>query len=144
MKALHHLCVAARIENLSVLRAFVRSAASRLDADADAVADMLLAVDEAATNIIVHGYAGCGGSIEVSVELSADALTVRLRDQADPFDPRCLPVPDLSVPLEQRRPGGLGVHLMRQLVDEVRYRSGGAHGNELTLVKRLHSPPRTE
>jgi serine/threonine-protein kinase RsbW len=140
MTARHYLRVAARLENLSVVRDFVRSAARQQAADAGAVADMVLAVDEAATNIIVHGYAGCGGSIEVSVEHTADALTVQLRDQADPFDPRCVPAPNLSVPLEQRQPGGLGVHLMRQLVDEVRYRPGDAHGNELTLVKRLHSP----
>lgn len=136
----HRLRVAARLENLSAVRGFVGTAASELGLEPDRVADVLLAVDEAATNTVVHGYGECGGSIEVTVERTAEALIVRLRDEADPFDPHCVPAPDLSVPLEQRRPGGLGIHLMRQLVDEVHHRATGAHENELTLVKKFRPP----
>jgi anti-sigma regulatory factor (Ser/Thr protein kinase) len=125
------------LENLSAVRGFVRTAASELGLDADRLADVLLAVDEAATNTVVHGYRECGGNIEVSVERTTEALLIRLRDEADPFDPHCMPRPDVDAPLERRRPGGLGVHLMRMLVDEVHHRTLGAHGNELTLVKRF-------
>jgi serine/threonine-protein kinase RsbW len=133
------LRVPARLENLSGMREFVRSAAAGLAVDPDAVADVLLAVDEAATNIIVHGYRGCGGIIELSVERTDEALVVRLLDACDPFDPCCVAPPDLAVPLEQRRPGGLGIHLMRHMVDEVRHRATGEGGNELTLIKRLRT-----
>ncbi len=110
---------------------------AKLESLSDIRGDMLLAVDEAATNIIVHGYGECGGSIAVSVERLADELIVQLRDEADPFDPHCVPAPDLRMPLEERGPGGLGIFLMRQLVDEVRHRTIGVRGNELTLVKKL-------
>jgi serine/threonine-protein kinase RsbW len=137
MAAAPPLRVAARLENLSGVREFVRSTAAGLAVDPDTVTDVLLAVDEAVTNIIVHGYRGCGGIIELSVKRTDEALVVRLRDECDPFDPCCVAPPDLGVPLEQRRPGGLGIHLMRHMVDEVHHRTTGEGGNELTLVKRL-------
>jgi serine/threonine-protein kinase RsbW len=130
------LRIPARLEHLGEVRRFVWEASLALNVEPDIVSDMLLAVDEATTNIIVHGYRGCRGTIEVVVEHASGALVVRLRDEADPFDPCCVPPPDLDLPLEQREPGGLGVHLMRQVVDEVSHRPMGERGNELTLVKK--------
>ena len=67
--------------------------------------DVLLAVDEAATNVVVHGYQGREGVIEIEVLREGDALVIRLRDEAEPFDPTSLPPPDLAVPLaEHGRP----------------------------------------
>ncbi len=62
----------------------------------------VLAVDELAANTIVHGYRGQPGTIEVEIERTAEALMVRRRDQAPPFDPTRLAEPDTSLPLEQR------------------------------------------
>jgi serine/threonine-protein kinase RsbW len=107
-----------------------------LGVDAATIPDVVLAVDEAATNIILHGYQGQEGIIEIEVEQEGDALVVRLRDEAVPFDPTSVPLPDLTVPLEQRAPGGLGIYLIRQVMDEVAYRITSQGGNELTLVKR--------
>jgi serine/threonine-protein kinase RsbW len=121
--------------NLREIRRFVTEAATALGADQDVVFDLVLAVDEAATNIIVHGYQGETGSIEIEVGQQGDALVVRLRDRAAPFDPSNVPPPDLTVPLEERSPGGLGVHMIRRLVDRVIHRVPSQGGNELTLVK---------
>jgi serine/threonine-protein kinase RsbW len=100
------------------------------------VDDILLAVDEAATNIIVHGYRGQPGDIEIEVENQDGSLAVSLRDKAPPFDPTRVPMPDLSLPLDQRPFGGMGVHLMRQCMDDVIYRAPPQGGNELILVKK--------
>jgi len=137
MVAESHLCMAANLENLSAIREFVRQSASAFQVEADSVCDILLAVDEAATNIIVHGYRGCEGTIEIDVECLEDALVVRLRDEANPFDPRCVPAADVELPLEQRAPGGLGIHLMRRVVDDVGHCLTARGGNELTLVKKM-------
>ncbi len=63
-------------------------------------------------------------------------VMIRLRDLAPVFDPTRVPPPDLSVPLFDRQPGGLGIHLMRQSVDELRHRPRPGGGNELIMVKR--------
>jgi len=123
-------------ENLAVIRRFVEEMSQDLGADQAATDDMIQAVDEAVTNIIVHGYAGRSGMIEIQVKRDRDSLVVCLRDQAPRFDPTTLPPPDLISPLEKRRLGGLGVYLIRQFVDQVHYRAMPQGGNELTLVKR--------
>ncbi len=130
------LRIAAELKNLSTIRTFVEEEASALGADPKAVADMLLAVDEAATNIIVHGYQGRPGEIEIDVSRRGRNLVVRLRDQAEPFDPNQVPAPDLTLPLEKRPIGGLGVYLITRLVDEMQHRIRPEGGNELILVKK--------
>jgi signal transduction histidine kinase len=126
----------AELDRLAAIRSFIEEAANRFQVEPDAVDDMLLAVDEAATNIIVHGYRGQPGAIEIEVEKQDGSLAVSLRDQAPPFDPTTVPVPDLSLPLDQRPFGGMGVYLMRQSMDEVIYRVSPQGGNELILVKK--------
>ena len=126
----------AGLDDLAQIRRFVEGAATQGGGDPVRVADMLLALNEAATNIIVHGYHGAPGSLEVEVEYDSDALTVRLRDQAPAFDPALAPVPDVTLPLDRRPLGGMGVHMMRQLTDELSYRTSFDGWNELILVKR--------
>jgi len=131
------LTVAARTENLARVRCFVRAAAAELGANPDAVDDLVLAVDEVVTNVIMHGYQNREGTVDVEIERKGDDAIVRVRDQAPPFDPTRVPEPDLNVPLEERPVGGLGVFLIRQMVDEMRYRAGIQGGNELTLIKHM-------
>jgi anti-sigma regulatory factor (Ser/Thr protein kinase) len=72
----------------------------------------------------------------VEVRQAGDDLAVTLRDRAPAFDPTLVPEPDVSLPLEQRPVGGLGIYLSRRLVDDMRYRARPGGGNETTLVKR--------
>jgi serine/threonine-protein kinase RsbW len=129
------LRVSAELENLSVIRTFVTERGMALGANLDALYDVVLAVDEAATNIVVHGYQGRAGTIEIEVGLEGQALVVCLRDQAAFFDLHAVPLPDPSLPLEKRPLGGLGVYMMKQLVDRVIHRVPSQGGNELTLIK---------
>jgi serine/threonine-protein kinase RsbW len=130
------LRVAARLESLGQIRRFVQEAAMARDAGPVALRHILLAVDEASTNIIVHGYHGEDGTIEVEVAREGESLRIRLRDTADPFDPTAVPPPDLTVPLAERPIGGLGIQLLREAMDEVSHRITPEGGNELTLVRR--------
>jgi serine/threonine-protein kinase RsbW len=129
------LVVTAERKNLAEIRRFIEEKARALPVDPEVIADMVLAVDEAATNIIVHGYQGQPGEIQVEISYEGGALVVRLSDQAPLFDPTQVPPPDLDLPLEQRRFGGLGIHLTRQCMDEVSYCISGEGCNELTLRK---------
>jgi anti-sigma regulatory factor (Ser/Thr protein kinase) len=131
------LRVPAEPGELSRIRRFVETQATELGADAGSVADVVQAVDESVTNIIKHGYRGQGGVVEVAVGTDGPALVVRLRDNAPSFDPTLVPTPDLDVPIERRRLGGMGVYLTRELTDEVRHDSPRGWSNELTLVKRV-------
>jgi serine/threonine-protein kinase RsbW len=128
--------------NLSVVRRFVEEQATELGADPDTAYDLVQAVDESVTNIIQHGYRGLDGEVEVEVGSVGSRLEIRIRDHAPPFDPTRVPAPDLEVPIHRRPLGGMGVHLMRELTDEVRY--GTPHGwtNELTLIRSIgHTTP---
>lgn len=133
------LRVSAEPMNLARIRHFVEEQAVELGADETMVGDIIQAVDESVTNIIVHGYRGTRGIVEVEVRLAAGALVIQLRDHAPPFDPTGVPRPDLDLPLERRPLGGMGVHLTRELTDEATYRRPDGWGNELTLIKRIHS-----
>jgi serine/threonine-protein kinase RsbW len=131
-----YLCIAADLKNLATIRRFVEGTARSGGGDPQAIADVLIAVNEAATNIILHGYRGQPGTIEVEVVVDQDALVVCLRDRAPQYDPTSAPDPDFMLPLEQRPFGGLGVYMMRQVTDELTYRTTGDGRNELILVKK--------
>jgi anti-sigma regulatory factor (Ser/Thr protein kinase) len=98
---------------------------------------MNLALEEVVTNVISHGYQGRDDQwITVEVVLAAGEVTARVEDAAPAFDPLQLPPPDVTVPLERRRPGGLGIYLSRNVLDGLHYtRIGGK--NRLDLRKRL-------
>jgi anti-sigma regulatory factor (Ser/Thr protein kinase) len=127
---------AAELTDLASIRGFLEAAATDLGADALAIRDLVIAANEAVANIIRHGYRGTPGPIEVIVEREPGSIVVRLRDEAAVFDPTTYPRPDLAA-LEERRAGGLGIHLTQTSVDEVTHLPLHGSGNELTLVKRL-------
>jgi serine/threonine-protein kinase RsbW len=114
----------ARLDSLPALSDFVAGASRTLGIDAQSAYKLQLAVEEACANVIQHGAAGAlpgQHSIAVDVCRSARTCTVTLRDRGRPFDPTSLPPPDLSPQLRKRRPGGLGIYLIRRLMDEVSY-----------------------
>jgi len=132
------LSISAELRNLATIRRFVSETATNLEAGRAAIEDMIQAVDESATNVIVHGYGGQPGTIEIEVTREGDDLVVRIRDYAPPFDPTTHPSPDLTLPLERRRFGGLGIHLSRKCTDAVIYRVTSDGANELTLLKKAY------
>ena len=131
------LRIAAELKNLSLIRRFVEETAAYLGADQVTIADMILATDEAATNVIVHGYQDQPGMIEIELRRNEDTIVIYLRDQSAPFDPTSVPAPDVTQPLEERSPGGMGIHLMRQLMDDVSHHVTSKGGNELIMTKSI-------
>lgn len=131
-----NMVTTADVINLSTIREFIEFAARMFGADRNASADIVLAVDEAASNIILHGYSRAPGIIEVLIECQEGVMKVRLRDQAPPFDPTSAAPPNLDLPLEERPLGGLGIHLMRKLTDRIEYTRSPDGANLLTLYKR--------
>jgi serine/threonine-protein kinase RsbW len=137
------LRVAADLDRLAEVRQFVRDAAASADAPIDCLDDLVQAVDEASTNTIVHGYRGRPGWLEITIGFDADRCVVTIEDEAAAFDPTTVPEPDLSVPPERRKPGGMGVHLIRKATDSFAHRARPGGGNILTLVRSL-APGRKE
>ena len=91
----------------------------------------------AAYNIIEHAYGGEGDDIlEIRCDVSNEVLTISIHDWGKPFDPSNVPDPKLDEGLFERRIGGLGVYLMRKLMDSVGYVPSSESGNILTLTKR--------
>ena len=127
----------ADLKNLAKIRDFVEERAAGLGAPSSVVEDLVLATDEAVTNVIVHGYKGREEGLEVEVTREATDIFVFVRDQAPPFDSASVGDPDLDSPLEQRQPGGLGIYLMRQYTDQVSHRITPQGGNELVLRKSI-------
>lgn len=123
---------------LSTVRTFVttmiqKSGLSRQDEN-----KIVLAVDEAVTNIIEHGYEkDQSGTIEIEIESSAQSFIVSIRDEGKFFNPELAPDPDIMEHLKMGKKKGLGIFLMRQIMDEVKYRFKGGVKNELTLVKHI-------
>ncbi len=129
--------VPADLRRLQEVRAFVRTCALEASAPHTSVEDLVHAVDEAATNIIVHGYAGRKGWLDVAVSPEPGQLVVTLQDEAPVFDPTAVPQPDMTVPPDQRRPGGMGIHLIRLATDGFAHGPRPGGGNILTLKRTL-------
>jgi anti-sigma regulatory factor (Ser/Thr protein kinase) len=92
--------------------------------DARAVHHVALVIDEILTNVATHG--GCPDApATVALEVQPDRISGEIGDFGKPFDPRTGPAPDFGAPLEERRIGGLGLHLVRQLTSVLEYRSDG-------------------
>ncbi len=128
---------AAELSVLAEFREFIEKNCAELQVDDDTCYDLKLAVDEACTNIIQHGYADMNpGSIMLELRATPDEVKVRITDFGHPFEPSSAPVPDIEAPLEERSLGGFGLFFIYQTMDKVDYRTG-EEGNCLILTKRL-------
>ena len=104
--------------------------------DTDMMA-VTLALDEVVTNIILHGYDDdADHEIRVTMAVEGGVLTIEVEDDARHFDPLQAPPPDLDLPIEERPVGGLGIHLVRTLMETVEYQRRGGR-NVLTMRKRI-------
>ena len=132
------LQVPSSTENLAMIRDFVNGIGVRAGMPASEVAKLELAVDEACANVIEHAY-GPEVTKEVSVRATLDDDTVQIDvvDTGKAFDPALIPTLSLDDLVAGRRSGGLGMRLMKTLMDEVHYKVIPGHKNELRMIKRL-------
>lgn len=129
--------VPAEWPSLARLMAFIEKTADHLSLTAEQTYVLRLIVEEIATNIIKYGYdEHSPGPIQVVCTDDDGQLQVTIRDQGHPFDPDECPTPDLSDDLMNRTIGGLGIFLVRELVDHLAYTHDDSSGwNELTIVR---------
>lgn len=128
---------AAELDSLGYFRVFVDDVCRAHNIDEDTAYDLKLAVDEACTNVVQHGYAGMNpGSIMLDVHVGEEEVEVRLTDFGHPFEPSSVPKPDITLPLEERPAGGFGLFFIYETMDEVDYVSN-EEGNTLILRKRI-------
>ena len=131
------LKVKAKLENLAVIGNFITEAMKQFGIEQETF-QVQLAVDEACTNIIQHAYSGDSEkSIRILCSMSGNDLVIQLRDWGKPFDPHSVPPPELDSELSERKLGGLGIFLMRQMMNEVRYVFHPRRYNELIMIKHL-------
>jgi serine/threonine-protein kinase RsbW len=137
----HRITRAAYLEALNDFRGFLKERCTgRVGVTEEILYDLQLAVDEACTNIITHGYAGMDpGSIILDLELNPDQITIFLTDFGHAFEPDNAPVPDPNQPIEERELGGFGLFFIQQSVDEMKYGTS-EDGNTMTLIKYLAKP----
>lgn len=101
-----------------------------------------LAVDEAATNVLEHGQPGPQGLFEVMVSHSPDRISIELLDNGTPFDPTLLDPAAPKAPLNERSTRGLGLVLLREMCDELKYHRGEDGTNHLQITTYFSpSPP---
>jgi serine/threonine-protein kinase RsbW len=124
------------VASLETIYAFVREFLAAHGIGADAAYDVDLIAEELFTNMVKYGR---GGEPEISIALdwSPPTLTFCIRDfGADRFDPTQAPEVDTSRPIQERRAGGLGIHLVRRMADRLQY-AYEDHGNTIRVTKRL-------
>ncbi len=137
--------ICARRESLPLALAAVDEFCRAARADRETAFALRLVVEEVCMNLIEHGYAGrSAGEIGLGFEQSEGELVVTIRDHGVPFDPAQAPQPDLISSAEARPIGGLGWHLIKNMIDEVDYRSDPQRGNELRLIRRKRVAPHTQ
>jgi serine/threonine-protein kinase RsbW len=133
--------VPTRTDCLEIVRDFVSKVAGKAGITREVVDDIELAVDEACSNVMLHAHRlDSKKEVRVEVRIADEKLTIQLLDEGPQFDPTQVSSPDMKEYLEQHRVGGLGIYLIRRLMDEVEYRRDSAGRNCLRMVKYFDLP----
>jgi anti-sigma regulatory factor (Ser/Thr protein kinase) len=127
---------AATIEQIPVIMDFVESLMNVACFNSRKAMEVLLVVEEACTNIVKYAYPGKSGSIHIAAKVSGDRLKLIIEDEGIPFDPTTHIVALSQADTKDRPVGGLGIHLMRSLMDEISFEFKDGK-NVLTLVKKI-------
>ncbi len=137
----HAFSVPGRFDQVATVCQFVVAGAEQSGFGIDEIFQIELACDEACTNIIEHAYGGEEkGEIQVTWDFSSGAFTITIVDEGRPFDPDEVPKPNIPADpdnIDNLQIGGLGIHFMRKLMDEVHFQMDDKKGNRLVMVKYI-------
>jgi len=129
------LTYTATLENLEPMLDFLEQGAKELGFDARELNRIRLASEEVLVNVINYAYPDKNGSVEIIYDIQdGNRLVVEIIDSGVPFNPLLMPEPDIESPVENRKIGGLGIYLVRSIMDELSYRREAGR-NILTLIK---------
>jgi len=133
-----NLRIPSQTEKLNVAREFVADAAKVFGFKEDDVNNIALAVDEACTNIIKHAYSYASDKeIDIVVSMKKPEFEILIQDKGKHFNPNQIPVPNMKEYMSHYKRGGLGMYLMKKLMDKVEY-SIHPKKNVVRLIKYLH------
>jgi serine/threonine-protein kinase RsbW len=133
------ITIQSRTERLIRVREFVSTAARQFGFSDEDVSKIALAVDEACTNIIRHAYkSDPTKNISITVKGRNGTFEIAIRDSGREFDPGGIPSPDMKEYFAHYRRGGLGMYLMKSLMDKIEYDINPGMPNEVRLTKYLH------
>ncbi|RMH61430.1 MAG: ATP-binding protein [Calditrichaeota bacterium] len=125
-------------ENLETIRDIVKKLALKAGCSGDEADNIALAVDEACTNVIKHAHKfNARRMIDLAVIYTSEKFEVIITDKGKGFDPSKMPKPDLDKYVHEARKGGLGIHLMKTLMDEVSYTFNPGVKNQVSLIKYI-------
>ncbi len=128
-----------KISELGIIRDSMERLGETWGVDPQTCMSVNLAVEEAFTNIVSYAFENNDPQeIVIDMKKTDDQLTITIIDEGRPYDPTKNPEPDTSLPAEERPIGGLGIFLIRKIMDEVGYERNG-NKNQLTLVKHLNT-----
>lgn len=137
-KIINELVVKSTTDNLATIRKFIRENTSSSCVDEDAISKIILAVDEACTNIIKHAYKySPEGEITIKLQSDNKKIIIKIIDEGKNFNPELIPEPDLKRLQKEHKGGGLGMFLMKKLMDKVEYSNISHNRNQVLLVKYL-------
>jgi len=128
--------IGAEIENIPVIADGIEDYLTSAGVDPAIIPDIQLAVDEAVTNTVMHGYRGQEGTVTITCSIMDGCVRIVIRDRAPAFNPLTIREPDLSAGIAERAVGGVGFHLIRKVMDAVSYEYRDGE-NVLTLEKKV-------
>lgn len=131
------LKIEANLESLSLIHSVVSEAMKQAKIDAAIIPRVLLAVDEACTNIAMYAYPEGKGYIRLACWLDHQDFVISIEDKGRPFDPCSVSLPTFDTNLDDRKVGGLGIYFMRTFMDETSYKYDPRKGNQLTMRKHV-------
>jgi len=133
----HSINVSSSTQHLQEVRSLVQTYVSHCDVNKDEIAEIILAVDEAYTNIIKHAYNNDPNhTVKIELGTSTDTLWVRLSDTGHHFNPDEYHPPDLLKRIKNKQRGGMGIYLINKFMDSVEYSSAGKT-NTILMRKRI-------
>lgn len=133
----YEIKITAKTENLETIRNFIISATKSLSFQEDEMNKILLAVDEACSNVIRHAYLFKENLMKVKLRIEASQLTVTIIDHGKSFNPEKVQTPEMEKYLKSYKVGGLGMLLMKKLMDEVEYDIKPNSQNKVKLIKYI-------
>ena len=130
------LTLKTEIEEFEQLRIWLQKIALKLKLPEKITSQLMIAADEVFSNIAAYAYPGTSGMVTISAEQNDSLLQLTFADTGRPFDPLRTAEPDVKLPLEQRKIGGLGIFVVKKLMDKVEYRRENDR-NILILTKHI-------
>ena len=134
----YQLKIPSQSDNLAIIRDVVAKVASRVGFDTDEASKIELAVDEACTNVIKHAYANNSNQmIEVSIKVDQKKLIIIVADKGKGFNPDEIKLPDLNKSIKEGRKGGLGLCLIKTLMDKVEFEIKPGSKTQVKMIKYI-------